>query len=496
MPIKKAVKLTDKEICDKWLVNKNINPETSKKIKETGEIYKKLEKKCLKKTSKTVKLSDKEICDKWLVNKNINPETSKKIKETGEIYKKLEKKCLDKNSIKIKAYKKIYKLFIPYIKRTSINIIDRINYFIIIKKNLMKIKNKNNCVRLYNIDEKTKQIKYRIGTNIILDKRIGSDSNYGIVYLSHLKSENKYGNKFDKLNKFAVKITNDDIDNKKEIKILELLTKKVLELKCPHFPICYGSFKCDDSDLSSNNPDDYSIVKDKKDDKSLFPELVNINKSLLIQINELASGDLEYYLEKNTDTNTDKLNTLTQILLSIMFFHNYTNSYHNDCHQGNFLYHKIKPGGYFHYNIYGIDYYLENKGYLWVIWDFGFTENYKYTSKPINYDFVYLLDAIDYYRKYFSNTEFAVYYNLLYNHIKYKYDINDFNYLYYIYKEILDYLIINVKSFTTIKPSNIINKQPYIITGQKPLTDLPYKKNNNKVIMDYVKNYILRYKYL
>jgi len=52
MPIKKAVKLTDKEICDKWLVNKNINPETSKKIKETGEIYKKLEKKCLNKISK------------------------------------------------------------------------------------------------------------------------------------------------------------------------------------------------------------------------------------------------------------------------------------------------------------------------------------------------------------------------------------------------------------------------------------------------------------
>jgi hypothetical protein len=179
-----------------------------------------------------------------------------------------------------------------------------------------------------------------------------------------------------------------------------------------------------------------------------------------------------------------------------MFFSNYTNSIHNDCHSGNFLFHKIKPGGYFHYNIYGIDYYLENKGYLWVIWDFGFTENYKNNSNPINYDFVYLLDAIDYYRKYFTNTEFAIYYKLLYNHIKYKYDINDFNYLYYIYKEILDYLIINVKSFTTIKPSNIINKQPYIIKGQKPLTDLPYKQNNNKVIIDYVKNYIFRYKYL
>ena len=52
MPNKKVIKLTDKEICDKWLINKNINPETSRKIKETGLVYKKLEKKCLVKKPK------------------------------------------------------------------------------------------------------------------------------------------------------------------------------------------------------------------------------------------------------------------------------------------------------------------------------------------------------------------------------------------------------------------------------------------------------------
>ena len=51
MPIKK-VKLTKKEICEKWLLNKNINPETSRKIKETGNVYKQLEKKCLTKKQK------------------------------------------------------------------------------------------------------------------------------------------------------------------------------------------------------------------------------------------------------------------------------------------------------------------------------------------------------------------------------------------------------------------------------------------------------------
>ena len=34
---------------------------------------------------------------KWLINKNINPKSMRKIKETGIVYKKLAEKCLDKN---------------------------------------------------------------------------------------------------------------------------------------------------------------------------------------------------------------------------------------------------------------------------------------------------------------------------------------------------------------------------------------------------------------
>jgi hypothetical protein len=373
-----------------------------------------------------------------------------------------------KNSETIRSYKKISELFNPYIKRITANIIDRINYYLIIKNYLLKIKDTNNCLRLYNINEKN-QIKYRIGRNIILDKRIGTDSKYGIVFLSYFKSQIKFGTKFDKLNKFAIKITNDDIDNKKEINILKILTNNVIQMNCPHFPISYGFLKCSNSDIRSNNSNDYSIVKDKQDDKELFPKIINSNKSLLIQINELASGDLEYYL--TSTSNRDFLNTIPQLLLSIMFFHNYTKSYHNDCHLGNFLYHKIKPGGYFHYNIYGIDYYLENKGYLWVIWDFSFTELYENNVRPINTDFTHMLLALDYFRKYFTNKEFLIYYKL-YHQLKIHYNIYNFEYLYYINKQILNYLLNNITSFTTITPSNIINKKPFIITGMKPSTKL------------------------
>ena len=387
---------------------------------------------------------------------------------------------------KLNAKKKIYKLFVPYIKRAFGNIIDRVNYFLIIKKYLMSIKEKNNCVRLYNIDKK--DIIYKIGNRIILDKQIGRISGNGIVYLSHFKSNIKYGNKYDKFNKFAVKITINDKYNLHELKILELLTKKVIEFKCPHFPICYGSLTCDNSIITSNTSDDYSIVKDKQDDITLFPELINKNKKILIQINELASGDLKYYLE--FIQNKNMLNTITQILLCIMFFHYYTNSYHNDCHTGNFLFHKIKPGGYFHYNIFGIDYYLENLGYLWVIWDFGLTDFYN--SKPINTDYLRIIISILYDKKYYLNTEFEIIFNLITNIIN-KYNIIvDTNKIKDINIEILQYLLLNTSSFITIKPSNIINKKPYIITDRilstkinKSMSSLTYLKNiifkNNKL---------------
>ena len=381
---------------------------------------------------------------------------------------------------KLNAKKKIYKLFVPYIKRAFVNIIDRVNYFLIMKKYLMSIKEKNNCVRLYNIDDNN--ITYRIGNRIILDKQIGRISGNGIVYLSHFKTNIKFGNKYDKLNKFAVKITINDKYNLHELRILELLTKKVIEFKCPHFPICYGSLKCDNSIITSNTSDDYSIIKDKQGDVKLFPELINKNKEILIQINELASGDLKYYLE--FIQNKNMLNTITQILLCIMFFSNYTNSIHNDCHSGNFLFHKIKSGGYFHYNIFGIDYYLENLGYLWVIWDFGLTEFYN--LKPINTDYLRIIISILYDKKYYSNIEFEIIFDLITNIINKYNKIIDTNKIKDINIEILQFLLLNTSSFITEKPSNIINKKPYIITDFKPST----KINKSMSSLSYFKKII------
>ena len=71
---------------------------------------------------KNKKLTQKEICDKWLQDKNINPETKRKITENGEVYKKLSTLCSLNQKVKLisppessetrkkKAVKKIHKL--------------------------------------------------------------------------------------------------------------------------------------------------------------------------------------------------------------------------------------------------------------------------------------------------------------------------------------------------------------------------------------------------
>ena len=492
MPNKKVL---TKELCYKWYEDKNINPLSKRKINENGAIYKSLKSKCSKllnnenknnkNNKKSLNITD-ELCKKWIKNKNINPETKRKISSTGNIYKQYYKKCLDgnkddkedKNDDEI-AVNKIKKIFKPFINRVSANIIDRVNFFIIIKKyiNSIQKKNKNICMRLYDFDSKTKHPIYRLGNKIILDKQIGSKSAYGIVYLAHYKYDINYDNKYVKLNKFAIKVINYSENNKIEFKVLKEATKQVLLFHCPHFPITYGLLTCDNKNIKSNysNPINIKLNKSVINNKNNYPELVNNNISLYYQINELASGDFINYRITYRSNNIYLSNAISQIYLSLMFFHKYMNAYHNDAHAGNFLFHKIKPGGYFHYNIYGKDYYLENIGYLWVIWDFGLIQPFN-NSKLINnnkfgkckkkvkitYDYIKpisrIIDNNDLFNKDFTD---------IINKIKVmldKYSNNtDISLLSNINNNILNILIKYVSTFTNIKPSNIINKKPYII---------------------------------
>jgi hypothetical protein len=319
---------------------------------------------------------------------------------------------------------------------------NRIKYYKIINNYISQHLQKDpyNCI---NVD---KNNLIKIGSNIVLDKQIGSKSVYGLAFLSH------YIHKSDNLI-FATKI----IDSSKyyniiEYNILKLLTKLNIEKQiCPHFPICYGALKCDDYS--------HNIINSKINLGKLE------NKKLIFIFSELANNNLNNLL-KSLDINLKVLfNTITQIMISIMFFNKYAKAFHRDGHTGNFLYHKINPGGYFHYVINGIDYYIENLGYLWIIWDFGLIVQFSNNNNifSINYDYIKTLSSINKHLKKLYNYNNSNINNLIIGIQKYdfEYDIKKMPKL--VNKVIESLLKYTNNSLLTSLPlkAKIINKKPF-----------------------------------
>lgn len=221
---------------------------------------------------------------------------------------------------------------------------DRINNY---KKIIKYFKNfdKNQCLIPVLSGDKKEFYEYLFdkGT-IILKKRIGSKSRYGVVFLA--------SNLFSNI-PLAIKLTPENNYNLNELILSKKLSNISVKDLNPHFLLVYEYFLCATSKINKKLP---SLIK-----------YVNYN----ISINELADGNLKYYLIAEDDPKMI-LNAYQQVLLAILSFHYFSGGlYHRDCHYKNFLCHKIKAGGFLHYKIFGKDIYIENKGFLWLIWDFG-----------------------------------------------------------------------------------------------------------------------------
>jgi hypothetical protein len=141
-------------------------------------------------------------------------------------------------------------------------------------------------------------------------------------------------------------------DNTTEVSILMQLSSMVIRKATPHFPIMYYNFTCN---VPSKN--------------SKLPKFAN-DKNYFVNINELANGDLSVFIQKEYQNYKLATNALAQIFISILTLHKIGCS-HNDAHWGNFLFHRITPGGYIKYMINSKEVFVENLGYLWVIWDYG-----------------------------------------------------------------------------------------------------------------------------
>jgi hypothetical protein len=294
---------------------------------------------------------------------------------------------------------------------------------------------KNQCLIALNKTES--HTEYIFDDNkIILKKRIGSNSNYGIIYLTITSL-------FTLL--FASKLTPQTFRNNFEIKIAKYLSKKTIQDLNPHFLIIHNNFIC------LNNIEQYDL-----------PSLIKY-KEYNILIMEFADGNLKEFLKMIDDPNLIK-NAYQQIFISILSFHYFTKGiYHSDCHYNNFLYIKINKGGYFHYNIYGQDIYIENLGYIWIIWDFGLVRNEKEEKKKRLQDYYkmtnsFLILSSKTTTKFkLIHREISDIFNILYT-FRYIYSLSD--------KKFFNYIIEknkNLFSFTYNNLSFIINEKPYII---------------------------------
>jgi hypothetical protein len=229
----------------------------------------------------------------------------------------------------------------------------RVKYYNYVTHALDKIKLES-CIepKIFIQKDKTTYNGYTINNIIDLEKRIGTKSVYGVIYRTSVK--NMLGRA-----PIAAKLMPTTRSNVNEIKINGLAGYLLRKQISRHFLFTYKCFTC--YKPSSN-----------------LPEIVSHEKYFTV-LNELAHGDLCGLCENNDFLKNDELvaNIFCQVILSIATFHQ-LGYVHQDCHWGNFLYHRtVDQTGYYHYRILGTDYFLKNCGYTMMIYDFGQAEEIK-----------------------------------------------------------------------------------------------------------------------
>lgn len=204
------------------------------------------------------------------------------------------------------------------------------------------LKNMDSCLSIH---EGHLVIKKKDKILVTFEKKLGSVSENGIAYMN-------LGKGFGKLLKFSCKLMPANVKNNAiEIAILAKTSKLVEQNKFPNMPMLYMAKKC-------------SMPCEFKE----CPDLIQYNTYFIV-LNELADYDLNNWF-KESHSIKDYQSIILQLFLAILKFHK-LGYIHDDLHLGNVLIHKITSGGVWHYKIGSEDIYVENTGYLLVLWDFG-----------------------------------------------------------------------------------------------------------------------------
>ena len=150
------------------------------------------------------------------------------------------------------------------------------------------------------------------------------------------------------------------------MKTIKDLSLSVLNGNTPHFQLYYMDTRC-----SVDNIKKYNKLLSDNYDKSKLPAMYNIK----FYENLFYYCNLNEFIEKNKLNINDRLfvNAFSQCMLSIIYYYSYMSSKYDEIMGLNgisgedFICHKIEKGGYFKYEIYGKEYYIENLGYVFIL---------------------------------------------------------------------------------------------------------------------------------
>lgn len=163
-----------------------------------------------------------------------------------------------------------------------------------------------------------------------LGRVIGTPSQDAIVRVAILPSGRKV----------ACKVQRAITRAMREAMILDELTTSAMGGSI-HLPVTFGSVRCDNQ---------------------------------LVTFSELMDGDLQQWFTKRPDGNRTSAtaygSAAAQVIFAFAQLHNH-GIFHCDSHWAQVLYKKISPGGVWHYRISGQDFYVQNCGYLFKVFDFG-----------------------------------------------------------------------------------------------------------------------------
>jgi len=271
---------------------------------------------------------------------------NKDIKKPDNKKKNIAKLITDMNIINIKRSSVFIKQLNTKTKvvKESYTLGDRIASYKYVNKILVDI-NGNECLESKVFDGFS---GYTLNNSINLVKQIGTESKYGVIYLTNIV------NSVDGFT-IASKVMPNNANNINEIKLMKYVNDEILlKKKSRHFAFMYK----------------YAICN----------ELYVNNNRRIVCVNELAHGDLKMLMRERKLLKDNELiiNLLFQTFISIGTFQNITKHSHNDCHYGNFLYQTNEEKGYYQYSFNGQTYYLKSCGYNIMIYDFGLSREIKY----------------------------------------------------------------------------------------------------------------------